>query len=96
MLKGIAASSGIAIGKVFLFEEEEFIIARENLAENEIKKEVMRFEFSNLQDTVKLTLVNPSLRKKIHLRVTIFEGQSWQHMPKPMPKEVVRVRQKTD
>ncbi len=43
MLKGIAASSGIAIGKVFLFEEEEFIIARRDLAENEIKKEVMRF-----------------------------------------------------
>ncbi len=43
MIKGVAASSGIAIGKVFMFEEEEFIVEKRTLTDYEIKGEVMRF-----------------------------------------------------
>ena len=40
------------------------------------QREVIRFEFSNLQDTIEFALVNPSFRKTIHLKLTIFEGPS--------------------
>ncbi len=44
MLKGIQASSGIAIGKVFLFlEEEDLSVCPRSLNKEEIKKEVHHF-----------------------------------------------------
>ncbi|HCJ66880.1 MAG TPA: phosphoenolpyruvate--protein phosphotransferase [Elusimicrobia bacterium] len=44
MLKGIPASSGIAIGKVFLFlEEEDLSIYPRSLSQEEIKNELRRF-----------------------------------------------------
>ncbi|MCX5782054.1 MAG: phosphoenolpyruvate--protein phosphotransferase [Elusimicrobia bacterium] len=41
--EGIAASSGIAIGKVFLLEDDEFCLIQRDVPKDEIKKEVARF-----------------------------------------------------
>jgi phosphotransferase system enzyme I (PtsI) len=43
ILHGIAASSGIAIGKVFLLEDEEFCLIQKEIPKDETKKEVARF-----------------------------------------------------
>ncbi|HAM41350.1 MAG: phosphoenolpyruvate--protein phosphotransferase [Omnitrophica WOR_2 bacterium RIFCSPLOWO2_02_FULL_63_16] len=49
VLKGIPASSGVAIGKAFLFSSEELLIPRRPIAEAEIPAEVMRFEEALIQ-----------------------------------------------
>ncbi len=43
-LKGIAASPGVAIGKVFLLDSEEFSIAKKEIKDSGIPKEIARFE----------------------------------------------------
>lgn len=43
LLKGISASSGIAIGKAFVVEYEEFCPVKRNIAKDEAKKEVEKF-----------------------------------------------------
>ena len=43
MLKGVAASPGIAIGKAFLLEEEEFVILRKEMGRKKIRDEKERF-----------------------------------------------------
>lgn len=43
VLQGIAASSGIAIGKVFLLEDDEFCLIQREIAKEETKKEIARF-----------------------------------------------------
>lgn len=49
VLKGIPASSGVAIGKVFLFNSEELLIPRRQITEADIPAEVMRFEEALVQ-----------------------------------------------
>lgn len=41
---GVPASPGIGIGKIFLLEEEEVIVARKSISKEEAKKEVQRFQ----------------------------------------------------
>ncbi len=43
MLKGIAASPGIVMGKVFLLEEEDFCIIKREIDQEEVKEEISRF-----------------------------------------------------
>jgi phosphotransferase system enzyme I (PtsI) len=43
ILQGIAASSGIAIGKVFLLEDDEFCLIQREISKDETKKEIARF-----------------------------------------------------
>ncbi|MDR0820561.1 MAG: phosphoenolpyruvate--protein phosphotransferase [Endomicrobium sp.] len=42
IIKGVAASSGIAIGKVFLFENDDFYLVHREIPENERKNEKKR------------------------------------------------------
>ncbi|MEA3328266.1 MAG: phosphoenolpyruvate--protein phosphotransferase [Candidatus Omnitrophota bacterium] len=44
MLKGIGASPGIVIGKVFLLDSEDIAIPRRRIKEEEVSKEIARFE----------------------------------------------------
>lgn len=43
LFHGIPASSGIGIGKVFLFEEEKLVVSRRNIEKGEVKEEIQRF-----------------------------------------------------
>ena len=43
LFKGISASSGIAIGKAFVIESEEFCPVKKIIAKDEVKKEVEKF-----------------------------------------------------
>lgn len=44
ILQGIPASGGIAIGKVFLLEDEEFCLIQREVSKDELKKEISRFK----------------------------------------------------
>ncbi|MHB9155960.1 MAG: phosphoenolpyruvate-utilizing N-terminal domain-containing protein, partial [Endomicrobiales bacterium] len=43
ILQGVAASPGIAIGKAFLLEDDEFCLIQREISREETKKEVNRF-----------------------------------------------------
>lgn len=43
-LKGIAASSGIAIGQAYLWKKEEFVIPKNSISEDQIAGEIQLFE----------------------------------------------------
>lgn len=44
ILKGIAASSGVTIGKVFILEEDNFVLFKKNIPKNMIENENMRLK----------------------------------------------------
>ena len=44
VLKGVAASSGIAIGKVFLLEDDDFFLIHKEIPKNARDAELQRFE----------------------------------------------------
>ncbi|MCX5783286.1 MAG: phosphoenolpyruvate--protein phosphotransferase [Elusimicrobia bacterium] len=44
IIKGIPASPGVAIGKVYLFEEDEIAVEKINIPEHKIRAEVKRFK----------------------------------------------------
>lgn len=46
IIKGIAASPGIAIGRVFIWDSEEYTISKHNISENKLAAEISRFEDS--------------------------------------------------
>lgn len=44
ILNGIAASSGIAIGKVFILEEDDFLVVKKEIKSSQIKQELNRLK----------------------------------------------------
>jgi len=42
ILHGVPASPGIAIGKVFLLEDDEFCLIQREISKDETKKEIAR------------------------------------------------------
>ena len=44
ILNGIAASSGVAIGKVFVLEEDEFLVEKKEISGIQIKQELNRLK----------------------------------------------------
>ena len=46
ILNGIAASSGVAIGKVFVLEEDDFLIIKKEIPVSKIKQEINRLEIA--------------------------------------------------
>ncbi|OGS20900.1 MAG: phosphoenolpyruvate--protein phosphotransferase [Elusimicrobia bacterium RIFOXYA2_FULL_39_19] len=56
MFKGVIASSGIAIGKIYLIEEEEYCIVPKKIQKQNIKKETERFKIA--VSKVKEELIN--------------------------------------
>jgi len=44
ILTGVPASPGVAIGKVFLFEDDEFVFVEKAVPKNKIKEEVVRLQ----------------------------------------------------
>lgn len=49
ILKGIAASSGIAIGPVYIIGRDDFEVSRRPIVESEVASEIVRFEESLIQ-----------------------------------------------
>ncbi len=56
ILNGIAASSGVAIGKVFVLEEDEFLITKKEISGAQIKQELSRLK--NAMEKTRLELVD--------------------------------------
>ena len=44
LLKGIPASPGVAIGKVFILDSEAYTITKREIAEKDLPREIARFE----------------------------------------------------
>ena len=54
ILNGIAASSGVAIGKVFVLEEDEFLVEKKEISGIQIKQELNRLK--DAMDKTKIEL----------------------------------------
>ena len=54
ILNGIAASSGVAIGKVFVLEEDDFLVIKKELSGSQIKQELARLK--NAMEKTKIEL----------------------------------------
>ncbi len=79
----------------FLMGEDKDLF-ESNLMRLSAEAPTMRFELTEMRDTVELALVNPSLWKRMHLRMTIFEENPSQFLPSPPPEEVLRFKRKRD
>ncbi len=67
ILKGIAASPGIAIGKTHLFyEEEQYSISKFEINPNEIQKEITRFNQALLKTKKEIKLLQKKLFTMVH------------------------------
>ncbi len=69
MLKGIPAAPGIAIGKVFLVDSEEFNIPEKKIPKRELPREIERF---------KKTLVRTK-KEIIHIQKRLAKGMGTEH-----------------
>ncbi|MFA5095012.1 MAG: phosphoenolpyruvate--protein phosphotransferase, partial [Candidatus Omnitrophota bacterium] len=49
LLKGIAASPGIAIGKVFILDSEAYTVIKRDISEKDLPREIARFEDALIQ-----------------------------------------------
>ncbi|MBU0951561.1 MAG: phosphoenolpyruvate--protein phosphotransferase [Elusimicrobia bacterium] len=63
VFKGVIASSGIAIGKIFLIEEEEFAIVPRKIPKQNVKKEVGRFKIAVAGVTEELAIAKKEIIK---------------------------------
>jgi len=75
--RGIPASPGVVIGKVFLLNRESIQVAEEKIEENEVAKEILKFKKA-LNDTKEEVL---KIKEKVAKRIDpdhakIFEAQS--------------------
>ncbi|MDP1853431.1 MAG: phosphoenolpyruvate--protein phosphotransferase [Candidatus Omnitrophota bacterium] len=57
MLKGIAASSGIAIGQVYIIGRDDFEVSKRLIVESEVAGEIVRFEESLIQTRQELIVL---------------------------------------
>ena len=71
VLKGIPASPGIAIGKVFLFGREQYTIQRKNIKEDHIQQEIKRFTDALAQTKNEIN----DIKKRISEEMGVEHGQ---------------------
>ena len=75
MLKGIAASPGIVIGRVFLLEEEEFYISKRTIELADIKQEIIRFRKALAETREEMDGVRQKVLKQLGKRhVRLFDA----------------------
>ncbi|NQT22889.1 MAG: phosphoenolpyruvate--protein phosphotransferase [Candidatus Omnitrophica bacterium] len=65
MLKGIPAAPGIATGRAYLVDSEEFIIPKRKIKEKDIEKEVLRFNSSLAQTRRELLVIKNKISKEM-------------------------------
>jgi len=75
MLKGIAASPGIVIGRAFLLEEEEFYIAKREIAPGNIRQEINRFRKALAETKEEMDGIRQKVLKQLGKRhVRLFDA----------------------
>jgi len=65
ILKGIPAAPGIATGRAYLVDSEEFIIPKRKIKEKDIEKEVLRFNSSLAQTRRELLVIKNKISKEM-------------------------------
>jgi len=65
MFEGIAASPGIAIGKIYVLEKEDFCILEYKIKDEEVPEEVERFNQAVEQSKEELRKIKESVRKRV-------------------------------
>ena len=74
VLEGIPASPGIAIGPAYLYGRPEFVIYRRKIREEDIPKELARFEEALIKTRKEIMELQKSLAKKGASSAKIFEA----------------------
>jgi len=75
MLKGIAASPGIVIGRAFLLEEEEFYIIKRTIEPADIKQEIIRFRKALAETEEEMNGIRQRVLKQLGKRhVRLFDA----------------------
>ena len=75
MLKGIAASPGIVIGRAFLLEEEEFYIIKRTIEPADIKQEIIRFRKALAETKEEMDGIRQRVLKQLGKRhVRLFDA----------------------
>jgi phosphoenolpyruvate-protein phosphotransferase (PTS system enzyme I) len=65
ILKGIPASSGIVIGKAFLFDSRRFIVNVKKIKESEIPNEILRFENALIKTRLEIVNIQNKIMKEM-------------------------------
>ncbi len=75
MLKGIAASPGIVIGRAFLLEEEEFYISKRTIDVADMKQEIIRFRKALTETREEMDGIRQKVLKQLGKRhVRLFDA----------------------
>lgn len=75
LIKGIDASPGIAIGNVFIYEEQEINISDNNISDNEISTEIEKLKSGQSKTKEQLLKIKESTLKKLGAKkAEIFDG----------------------
>ncbi len=75
MLRGIAASPGIVIGKVYILEKEDFPILKYKIKKEQVEKEIERFKEAVEESKKQLEEIKERVKKKIGIRESyIFQA----------------------
>lgn len=65
ILKGIPASPGVAIGKVFLFDARRFIVSARKIKESDIPTEIVRFEEALIKTRTEIVAIQKKITKEM-------------------------------
>ncbi|NQT94856.1 MAG: phosphoenolpyruvate--protein phosphotransferase [Candidatus Omnitrophica bacterium] len=68
MFKGIAASPGIAIGKVFLYNREDIAVPRTKIKASDIPKEITRFEDALIKTRSEITHIRNNIAEEMGVK----------------------------
>ncbi|TET11096.1 phosphoenolpyruvate--protein phosphotransferase, partial [Candidatus Aerophobetes bacterium] len=75
MFRGIAASPGIAMGKVYILEKEDFPILKYKIKKEQVEKEIERFKEAVEESKKQLEEIKERVKKKIGIRESyIFQA----------------------
>jgi phosphotransferase system enzyme I (PtsI) len=68
MFQGIAASPGIAIGKVFLYDKEDISIQRKKIRASEVPKEIARFEEALIKTRSEIVSIRDNISREMGVK----------------------------
>ncbi|MDD5737822.1 MAG: phosphoenolpyruvate--protein phosphotransferase [Candidatus Omnitrophica bacterium] len=96
LLKGIAASPGIAIGKVFILDSETYTIIRREIDEKDLPKEIARFEDALIQTRQEILGIQERISDQLGIKhAEIFNAHLLVLEDRTLIEEVI-TRLKTD
>jgi phosphoenolpyruvate-protein phosphotransferase (PTS system enzyme I) len=68
MFKGIAASPGVVIGQVSVISSDEFNIVKKAIKENEIPKEINRFQDALIKTREEILIIKEDIQKSLDIK----------------------------